>query len=113
MNFLWVFLGGGIGSVLRYGATLLPVPCPTVCVNVLGCFLIGLFHGWSARWGWGAEMRLLLTTGLCGGFTTFSTFSAESLELLRAGRFFAAAGYVGASVLLGLLATFAGAWLAR
>ncbi len=113
MNFLWVFLGGGAGSVLRYGAAQLPLPCPTLCVNVAGCFLIGLFHGWSARWGWGEEVRLLLTTGLCGGFTTFSTFGAESLALLRAGRPLAAAGYVGASVLLGLLATCAGAWLAR
>lgn len=108
MNCVCIFLGGGIGSMLRYGVSLLTLPMPTLVVNVLGSFLIGLFYGLSARFGWSDSVRLLLTTGLCGGFTTFSTFSNETLQFVKDGNAFAAVGYVVASVVLGLIAVWLG-----
>lgn len=113
VNYLLVFLGGGVGSVLRYGVSQLSLPLPTMWVNVLGSFLIGVFYSLSARWGWSPEVRLLVTTGLCGGFTTFSTFCNEGLTMLRAGQVFQAALYVSASVLLGILAAWLGYLLTR
>lgn len=105
-----VFIGGGAGSVLRYLVSLcwrqLAVACafpwPTLLVNVLGCFLIGVFYQQSDRWGLSPEVRLLLTTGFCGGLTTFSTFSYESMQLLRGGMYWLFGGYCLLSVLLGL-----------
>lgn len=87
-----VFLGGGAGSVCRYLASLLigrniasAFPWPTLSVNLLGCLLIGLLYTLSERCSLAQEYRLLLTVGLCGGFTTFSTFSNEALHLLHSG----------------------------
>lgn len=115
-NVAAVFIGGGAGSVLRYAvqflmagrATAGSMPWATFTVNIVGCFLIGLFYSLSARLGWSTETRLLLTTGLCGGFTTFSTFSNESLMLMRQGHTATAAAYVAASVVPGIMAAFAG-----
>jgi len=87
MNALFVFLGGGTGSVLRYlagmwiGST--AFPWATFAVNAVGSFAIGLLGGWASRFGWSEALRLSLTVGLCGGFTTFSTFSKESLAGMR------------------------------
>lgn len=77
-------------------------------MNLIGCLVIGLVFGWSERSIMSAEWRLFLATGLCGGFTTFSAFSADTLGLLRDGQYGPAAVYVAASVLLGILATFTG-----
>lgn len=114
---LYVFLGGGMGSVLRYMASALWMhlrlhpsfstvifPWPTFCVNVLGAFLIGLFYTKAEAWGLSAEARLLLTTGLCGGFTTFSTFSWESMNLIRTGNTQVAILYILLSLILGIVA---------
>ena len=120
---LLVFLGGGTGSLLRYAVQALahqcprvssfPFPWPTFGVNLLGSFLIGLFYAWSARFHLSEETRLLLTTGLCGGFTTFSTFSHEGTTLLRQGFYGIFLLYAGGSVLLGMAAAFAGGWAGK
>ena len=117
MNALYVFLGGGAGSVLRYLVGLwigsAAFPWATFAVNAVGSIAIGLFGGWAARFGWSDEMRLLLTTGLCGGFTTFSSFSKESLALIDSGSYGLFALYVACSVTLGIAATALGFWLAK
>lgn len=114
MNLVYVFIGGGAGAVLRYlvsegwkhfqVSSITMFPWPTLIVNVLGCFLIGLFYTNSAQWGMSAEVRLLLTTGLCGGFTTFSTLGWESLNLLQSGMYGTFALYVTLSIVLGICA---------
>ena len=89
MNWLAVFIGGGIGSVARYAVSLAlngrGFPFGTFAVNVAGFFLIGIFGTLSSRLGWSETTRLLLSVGLCGGFTTFSTFSNECLSMVRQG----------------------------
>ena len=114
---LLVFLGGGTGSVLRYLVGMwissAAFPWAMLAVNAVGSLAIGLFGGWAARFGWSDEMRLLLTTGLCGGFTTFSTFSKESLALAEAGRWCAFAAYAIGSVAIGIAAVALGYWITR
>lgn len=116
-NLLFVFLGGGIGCVLRYCAGLVITstmfPYATFAVNAVGSLAIGLFSGWASRFGWSEETRLLLTTGLCGGFTTFSTFSKESLALAEAGRWSAFAAYAIGSVTIAIAAVALGYWIAK
>jgi CrcB protein len=115
-NLFLVGVGGMLGSVARYLAQLAALrlgasafPAGTLAVNVLGSFLIGLVYGWSGKAGDPAPAwRLFLTTGFCGGFTTFSAFSLESITLLRAGNLSYALLYIGVSVLSGLGACLAG-----
>ncbi len=117
MNALCVFLGGGAGSVLRYlvglwvGST--AFPWATFAVNAVGSLAIGLFGGWASRFGWSEALRLSLVVGLCGGFTTFSTFSKESLALIEGGSYGLFTLYVAGSVALGIAATALGFWLAK
>ena len=117
MNVLCVFFGGGTGSVLRYlvglwiGST--AFPWATFAVNAVGSLAIGLFGGLAARFGWGEALRLSLVVGLCGGFTTFSTFSKESLALIEGGSYGLFSLYVAGSVALGIAATALGFWLAK
>lgn len=114
---LIIGLGGGAGSILRYLIQVavnrlipaLAFPLGTFIVNITGCFLIGLLYGLSVRHAWFSnEWRLLLITGLCGGYTTFSSFSYESISLISEGHFLYFALYVGLSVVLGLCATWLG-----
>lgn len=113
-----VFLGGGLGSLMRYGVQaamhgrISPFlfPWATLSVNILGSFLIGMFYVLSARFNLSDETRLFLTTGLCGGFTTFSTFSHEGMTLIRQGNYGTFLLYVTLSVALGVAAVFAGGW---
>lgn len=111
-----IFIGGGIGSTFRY---LLQVginhlnyngsfPWPTWIANIMGCFLIGAFYAWSSKFNWNIETKLLLTTGLCGGFTTFSTFCNESLQLVRNGNYMLFTTYLLASIIIGIAAVFIG-----
>lgn len=113
---LYIFLGGGTGSVLRYCVQAAlnermlahSFPWATFTVNVLGSFLIGLFYALSARFNLSAEVRLLLTTGLCGGFTTFSTFSNDGLLILKQGFYGTFFLYTLLSITLGIAAALAG-----
>lgn len=116
---LAVAVGGAIGSVARYltGVLLAPMtaafPWATLLVNVLGAFLIGVFARVFAGADQDIVWRLALTTGLCGGFTTFSTMSAETVSLVQQGRAGRAALYVVLSLALGLGATALGLMVAR
>lgn len=112
---LLIGLGSFIGGVSRYllsqliqNKALSSFPYGTLTVNVIGCFLIGIIFGISERSGITDEWRLFLTTGLVGGFTTFSAFSYESISLMREGHTGSALLYMGCSVVLGLLATYGG-----
>jgi CrcB protein len=120
-NVFLVGVGGMLGSVARYLAQLAALrlgasafPAGTLAVNVLGSFMIGLVYGWSAKAGDPAPAwRLFLTTGFCGGFTTFSAFSLESISLLKSGNLSYTFLYICGSVLSGLGACLAGLLAAR
>ncbi len=112
-NLFLVGLGGGIGSMLRYGATLLIspryFPYATLAVNITGSFIIGVVFAMSIKdevflnnW------KLFLATGFCGGFTTFSAFSIENLGLLQHGKYGLAFTYIISSIVFGIMATFWG-----
>ncbi|MCQ2142250.1 MAG: fluoride efflux transporter CrcB [Bacteroidales bacterium] len=113
-NFLAVGLGGAIGSMMRYGITLMCAALSwsgnigTMMVNVIGSFAIGFLSG-SVKEG---TLLLLLTVGLCGGFTTFSTFSLQSVRLFQDGKIGALVLYVLGSVILCILAAALGYFLA-
>lgn len=118
---IYIFLGGGTGSVLRYSIQLAlherivpySFPWATFAVNVLGSFLIGLFYTLSSRFNLSAETRILLTTGLCGGFTTFSTFSHDGLVLIRQGFYGMFLLYTLLSITLGICAVWGGGAFGR
>ncbi|MCX6280807.1 MAG: fluoride efflux transporter CrcB [Bacteroidetes bacterium] len=84
-------------------------PLGTLIVNITGCFLIGIFYGMSERSNLlSPELRMFLTVGFCGGFTTFSTFAAENISLMKDGNFLYFGLYTGLSVFLGLMAVYLG-----
>ncbi len=124
MQFLYVFIGGGLGAVCRYMATTvigarfgLLFPLGTLFVNTLGSFLMALVMGILLSLAKSANMlpeslRLLLTVGFLGGFTTFSSFSMETLTLINGGSILLALANVCANVLLGLGATILGLYIA-
>jgi fluoride exporter len=113
---IFIGIGGGLGSIFRYLIQVfigrhipLVFPVGTFLVNCFGCFLIGLFYALASKYSWfGPEWRLFLITGICGGFTTFSTFSYDGLYLLRQGSTLSFLFYTLGTVVLGMLATFAG-----
>lgn len=112
-----IFIGTGsfFGGILRYlisdnvqSKYLTAFPLGTMFVNILGCFLIGLVFGLSDRFNFSQEVRLFIATGFLGGFTTFSAFSNETVNLLRTGQLEYAFLNIGLSVFFGLIATFLG-----
>jgi CrcB protein len=118
----WVFLGGGLGSALRYGvgrATLAVAgpdfPLGTLAVNLLGCTLMGVLTEWLALrdTGLDASVKLFLTTGLLGGFTTFSAFALDTVALWQRGETLTAAAYAAGSVVLSIAGFLAGMALTR
>jgi CrcB protein len=112
-NFILVGLGGAAGSMLRYGGNLLignkDFPYATLLINIAGSFIIGLVIALSLKnETFANNWKLFLATGICGGFTTFSAFSLENLQLIQSGKYFLFILYVLLSVVLGLAAAFAG-----
>lgn len=115
-NILLIGAGGFLGSIARYFVSLLnlsisfySVPVGTLIVNVAGSFLIGFLTGIAEKsMILSTEWRLFLMVGLCGGFTTFSTFTNENLMLLHNGQLLAMLLYTGLSLFLGFIAVYAG-----
>ncbi len=121
-HFLLVFIGGGLGAGLRHLSNGLALrlmgpnfPWGTMFVNIAGSLAMGLFVGWLVRRSGGAsnELRLLIATGVLGGFTTFSAFSLDVANLWERGAIGAAMLYAGTSVGISIAALFAGLALAR
>lgn len=117
---LLVGAGGFFGSIARYllsdavqSRMLTSFPYGTMTVNLLGCFIIGIIYALSETANLAPEYRILIATGFCGGFTTFSSFSFESLTLLQDNQYLYATLYAGLSLVLGLLAAFLGVILIR
>lgn len=112
---LFVGLGSFIGGISRYLVSLFiqnkflsTFPYGTLAVNIIGCFLIGIIYGFSERGNMNAEWRIFLATGIMGGFTTFSSFSNETVSMLRDAQYLQAFSYIFFSVIIGLAVTFAG-----
>jgi CrcB protein len=108
-------IGGFIGSIGRYSLAQFVqnkffeiFPYGTLVVNIIGCFVIGLIYAISEKTSLQPEWRLFLATGICGGFTTFSAFSMETINMLRDGELFLGSIYVICSITFCLLATFLG-----
>ena len=108
-NILVVAVGGGLGAAMRYIiGQIIPVhptgfPTATFLINITGAFIIGFISGLSLKHNISNELKLFLTTGVCGGFTTFSTFSLETATLFSNGKMLLASGYAITSVLLCVL----------
>lgn len=109
-----VFIGGGVGSMLRYIIGLLigpystKFPYATFLANVISCIILGVLIGLSFKNNLSNEMKLLLMTGLCGGFSTFSAFSAESYQLLHTENYIILLTYMCVSFMVGMICIFFG-----
>jgi CrcB protein len=122
-SYLLVFFGAGIGGALRHGVNVgcarmcgTAFPWGTLTVNVLGSFIMGVLAAWLAfkvGEGWSQPLRLFLTTGILGGFTTFSAFSLDAVLIWERGQVGLAVAYVAASVLLSIAGLVAGLGLVR
>ena len=119
-SILLVAIGGGIGSVLRFITNLLVAKnlpgklyYATLTVNIIGCLLIGLLIGFLSKQSESENLKLLLVTGFCGGFTTFSTFGLENYSFLQSGNLITSLLYMAISIIIGILFVGLGIYLAK
>jgi CrcB protein len=118
-TFLFIFLGGGLGSVCRYALSKwlnlsFHIPLGTLSVNIIGSLLIGFFLGYAIKSDLSSSpFMLFLTVGFCGGFTTFSAFALENLSFLKNGDYTSFALYSILSLVLSIAAVFFGFWLVK
>lgn len=114
INYFWIFLGGGLGSICRFLVSdLLKMqsglfPWGTLVANLISSFILGVLVGLNLKTNLSTPYRLIFMTGFCGGFSTFSTFSAEAFQLLQDGKITIAFYYVLASLIAGLIAVMIG-----
>ncbi len=121
LGMLSVFIGGGIGALLRYlicshysKACSLTFPYHTFFINIIGSFILGfLIYIFNVKTGFHNNVKLFLTVGFCGGLTTFSTFSVESIELLKNGHYLHFFAYTFGSVFVCLIFAAIGVYIAR
>ena len=117
----FVGIGGAVGSICRYLTSVViskrypsAFPFATLTANILGCVIIGLLLGlFEKQQLVNNDLKFLLITGFCGGYTTFSTFSSENLALLHAGNYFSAFTYMLTSVIIGVFAVWAGIMITK
>lgn len=118
---IFIGLGGFFGTIARYYSgqlihrfELLNFPFATLFINLTGCFIIGLIYGWFEKNHIPAsDWKMVLTAGFCGGFTTFSAFSIENIQLIRDGQYTPALVYIFLSVVVGLALTYGGILLMK
>ncbi len=118
MKFLYIFIGGGLGSMSRYAIWRIynyfnvQFPYGTLTANIISCLVLGYFIGAQLKMGFSDNLKLLLMVGFCGGFSTFSTFSSETFLMFQEGQYFNAGIYIFASLILCWLFIFLGIKLA-
>jgi len=117
-NALFVFMGGGAGSIARWAFTKFSFgfnfPMDTFTANVLSCLLLGFFSTMLlAKTNWNAELKLILLTGFCGGFSTFSTYISETDQILKSGNMLLAFGNIILNIIFCMLALYIGMWLSK
>lgn len=116
MGWISIFIGGGLGSLCRYGiGQFYPnhSALGTLVANILACLLLGFLVGWQMKKGLDNNMRLLFITGFCGGFSTFSTFSSDAFNMMQDGSWVLSISYILASVVLCILSIALGVFISR